>query len=88
MLEWRVAEPEVFDRILEPEPLALPRVKRQVARVSGPVEPRRPCDVVAGNMAVRRQRRKRVSVRLLPAQRPQRLPLSLGGAQSVVQVSL
>ena len=88
MLEWRVAEPEVFDRMLEPEPLALPRVKRQLARVSGPIEPRRPCDVVAGNMALRRQRRKRVSVRLLPAQRPQRPPLSLGGAQSIVQVSL
>jgi hypothetical protein len=88
MIEDRVDEIGVLDRALKPEPVAIPHVKRQTARIDGPIEAGSARDVMAGYMAFGGNCRKRILIRLFAGQCCQYAPLPFDRPQRIVEIRL
>src|SRR5436853_1270663 len=88
MHEGRVGEAGPFHGVLEPAAFSLPGIERQAARIGGPVEASRASHVVSRYMALCRERRKRVLLRLFAAQCRQDAALALSRTKRIVQIGL
>src|SRR5271154_4382465 len=62
VIEGRVLRIVGFNRLVEPERLALPRIERYAARIGMAIEPRRRGQIIPGDIATRRDRRKRIAI--------------------------
>ena len=77
-----------LDRLVEPEPLALPRIERQAARVGRAVEIRRGRQIVPGDIAARRDRRKRIAGAVIAGEAGDDPALDVGRAQPIAQIGM